>query len=103
MKENPDFLIGAFDDSILIGVVIASCDGRKGWINRLAVDPRYRRQGIAKTLISEAEKALRQKGIRVFSALIFNSNEASKKLFKECGYSELEDIKYFSKRDSEKD
>jgi ribosomal protein S18 acetylase RimI-like enzyme len=101
MEANPDFFIGAFENGKLIGAVIASSDTRKGWINRLAVDPGYRRRGVAKTLIAEAEKALRQRGIRIFCALIEDSNVASKELFKKCGYVEHRDIIYFSKRDSE--
>jgi ribosomal protein S18 acetylase RimI-like enzyme len=101
MKENPGFFIGAFENGKLIGAVIASSDGRKGWINRLAVDPEYRRRGIAKTLIAEAEKALRQKGLKIFCALIEDSNKASKELFRKCGYVEHRDIIYFSKRESD--
>jgi ribosomal protein S18 acetylase RimI-like enzyme len=101
MKAYPDFFIGAFENGELIGAVIASSDARKGWINRLAVDPDYRRKGVAKTLIAEAEKALRQRGIKIFCALIEDSNVASKELFKKCGYVEHRDIIYFSKRDSE--
>jgi len=100
MEANPDFFIGAFENGKLIGAVIASSDTRKGWIKRLAVDPGYRRRGVAKTLIVEAEKALRQRGIRIFCALIEDSNVASKELFKKCGYMEHRDIIYFSKRDS---
>ena len=101
MKANPDFLLGAFEDSRLVGTVVVSCDGRKGWINRLAVDPKHRRKGIGKALIAEAEKALRKGGIRVFCVLIKDSNESSKSLFRNVGYEELRNIKYFSKRDSE--
>jgi ribosomal protein S18 acetylase RimI-like enzyme len=56
MKSNPDFFLGAFEGSHLAGVVIISCDARKGWLNRLAVDPNYRCRGIAKALITEAGK-----------------------------------------------
>ena len=103
MTGNPDFFLGVFEDSCLIGTVMASCDGRKGWLNRLAVDPEHRRRGIAKALINEAEKNLRERGIRVFSVdrSIKDSNESSKNLFKKSGYEELKDIKYFTKRDSE--
>jgi ribosomal protein S18 acetylase RimI-like enzyme len=101
MQANPSFFLGAFEGSHLIGTVIASCDGRKGWINRLAVDPDYQRQGIAKDLVAEAEKVLQKEGIQVFSTLVFDSNEASKNLFKKCGYRELKEIKYFSKRESQ--
>lgn len=101
MKANPDFFLGAFDDNRLIGTVIVSCDMRKGWINRLAVDPDFRLRGVAKTLIAEAEKILRKHGIRIVCALIENDNTLSKKLFKKVGYVEHRDIIYFSKRESE--
>ena len=100
MKSNPDFFLGAFEGARLVGVVIVSCDGRKGWINRLAVDPNYRRHGIAKALIAEAEEVLRRHGVRVFSALIEGSNQSSKILFMRCGYVEHRNIIYFSKRDA---
>ena len=101
MKANPDFFLGAFEDNSLIGTVIITCDVRKGWINRLAVDPDHRHRGIAKALIVESERTLRKHGIRIFCALIEDYNATSKKLFKECGYVGHHDITYFSKRDSD--
>ncbi|HVO36824.1 MAG TPA: GNAT family N-acetyltransferase [Candidatus Acidoferrum sp.] len=101
MKTEPDFFLGAYEGEKLIGAVIITCEGRKGWINRLAVDPDHRHHGLAKALIAECERILRKRGIRLFCALIDDGNAASKRLFKECGYVEHHDIIYFSKRDSE--
>ena len=101
MKANPDFFLGAFEGNRLIGTVIISCDMRKGWINRLAVDPEYRLRGVAKALIAESEKILRKYGIRIVCALIEDYNVASKRLFKKLGYVEHRDIIYFSKRENE--
>jgi len=100
MEANPEFFLGAFENNRLVGTITISCDLRKGWVNRLAVDPDYRHRGIAKALIAESEKILRKYGIRIFCALIEDYNATSKKLFKECGYVEHRDIIYFSKRDS---
>jgi ribosomal protein S18 acetylase RimI-like enzyme len=101
MAANPEFFLGAFDQDHLIGVAILSCDMRKGWINRLAVDPEYRGQGVAKALIVESERILKTRGVKVFCALIEAGNLSSKELFKKCGYTEGHDIVYFSKRDNE--
>jgi ribosomal protein S18 acetylase RimI-like enzyme len=100
MSANPEFFLGAFEDGRLVGSIVLSCDMRRGWINRLAVDPSCRRHGIARALIAEAEKVLRKQGVRIFCALIDDHNIASKELFKRCGYVEHHDVIYFSKRDS---
>ena len=100
MRANPGFFIGAFDGRLLAGAVIASHDGRKGWLNRVAVDPDYRGRGIAQALTTAGEKALRRHGIRIFGLLIHTRNEASLSLAKKLGYAVHDDIVYLSKRDS---
>jgi ribosomal protein S18 acetylase RimI-like enzyme len=99
MIAYPELFIGAFATSKLVGVVIGSYDGRmKGWINRLAVDPAYRREGIASRLILELEKNLRKLGARIFCALVKAPNKNSLSLFKKIGYEINESILYVSKR-----
>lgn len=93
-------VIGARDDDRLVGVVVTTHDGRKGWINRLAVHPDYRRQGIGRRLISEAEQVLRDQGTRIIGALIENGNTASLTLFEQAGYVDYPGIHYVSKRES---
>lgn len=101
MAAHPDFFLGAFEDDHLVGIAILSSDIRKGWINRLAVDPNYRRLGVAKELIKRSEEILREHGIKLFCALIDDDNTPSKGLFRACDYVEHRDIIYFSKRESE--
>src|SRR2546426_28558 len=47
LRRNADSYLGAFDGGRLVGTVLGTHDTRKGWINRLAVDPGYRRRAIA--------------------------------------------------------
>ena len=101
IEEAPDLFLGAFLEEELVGCIIASFDGRKGWINRLAVLPEHRRRGIAQILISAADEALQKKGAQVIGALIFDTNEPSLELFQKMGYKIAEDILYLSKRESE--
>ncbi len=91
---------GLEEDGRLIGVVIVTNDTRKGWINRLAIEPAYRRQGYGEQLVQAAEDALRETGMHLIAAFIEEGNEASLALFEKLGYATHEHIYYVSKRDS---
>src|SRR5512147_2238130 len=67
-------VIGLEEDGCLIGVVLATNDTRKGWINRLAIDPQYRRQGYGEQLIRAAEDALHGAGMHLIAAFIEEDN-----------------------------
>ena len=92
--------IGLEEDGQLIGVVIATNDTRKGWINRLAIDPAYRRKGYGEQLVHAAEDALREAGLHMTAAFIEDSNVASLGLFEKLGYVPHPHVMYVSKRDS---
>jgi GNAT superfamily N-acetyltransferase len=83
----------------LVGVAVLTHDGRKGWINRLAVDPAWRRRGLAGRLITEAERwFLEDVGLEVWSALIAEDNATSLAFFESAGYSRRDYIIYVSKK-----
>jgi GNAT superfamily N-acetyltransferase len=90
---------GIYRGNHLIAVILATHDGRKGWLNRIAVDPSFRRQGLAVHLIRHAEGYLHEEGIEIIGALIEDGNIESLKLFEKCGYIFHDDIHYLSKRD----
>jgi N-acetylglutamate synthase len=92
--------IGLEEDGRLIGVVIATNDTRKGWINRLAIDPDYRRQGYGEQLVQAAEEALHEVGMKLIAAFIEEGNAPSLALFEKLGYAAHQSITYMSKRDS---
>ena len=93
-------VLGLEEDGKLVACVLITDDTRKGWINRLAVDPDHRRRGLAARLIAEAEKELRARGLQVFGALVESENVESLSLFQREGY-KTHDIVYVSKRDGE--
>ncbi|NLX08924.1 MAG: GNAT family N-acetyltransferase [Chloroflexi bacterium] len=100
LAGGTQFVLGVHSGEHLIGVIVATHDGRKGWLNRLAVHPDFRRQGIGQHLIAAAEQQLYQQGLQIIAALIEGGNTASLALFERAGYSDFEDIHYVSKRQS---
>jgi len=99
LREDPCSFLGAFFSGELVGVALITDDGRKGWINRLAVVPEARGKGIARRLIVDSEDILRARGRRLFCVQIESYNKDSMRLFEKVGYRREDDIIYFTKRE----
>jgi N-acetylglutamate synthase len=93
------FLVAETGDAV-VGVVLGTHDGRRGWINRLAVLPAYQRQGIACRLVREVEARTDALGIDIVAALVESDNEASLAFFRQIEYVHSPDVEYVSKRRS---
>ncbi|MEA1979521.1 MAG: GNAT family N-acetyltransferase [candidate division Zixibacteria bacterium] len=85
----------------MIAMGIANFDGRRGWINRVAVDPDWRGQNLAGQIIDACEKFLYKQGAVVICALIEDINYPSISTFQKNGYTCEQTIKYFTKRNSQ--
>lgn len=97
-RHDPELVLGARDDDgRLLGVVIGAWDGRRGMINRLAVDPAARRRGVAQALAKEIEDRLHARGCRRVSLLVFAGNRGGREFWRQAGYREFEDVVMFSR------
>jgi ribosomal protein S18 acetylase RimI-like enzyme len=85
-------------DGRLVGSLLGTTDGRKGWVNRLAVHPEWQRKGVALALLEEMERRFDRRGILVLCALIQDDNAPSKAFFEEAGYVVDPTVVYYSKR-----
>ncbi|MEM7815527.1 MAG: GNAT family N-acetyltransferase [Candidatus Aenigmatarchaeota archaeon] len=66
--------------------------GRFGYVNIIFVEKKYRRQGIGKLLLQEAEKFFSLMGIMEVTAEITNTNINSLEFFRKNGYNERRTI-----------
>lgn len=82
----------------VVGTVLATHDGRKGWINRLAIDTALRRRGIGARLVRAAEDWLASEGMDILACLIEDGNAVSMSVFEALGYKKHPEIIYFAKR-----
>lgn len=97
LRQFSDTYLVAERDGRIVGVVLGTHDGRKGWINRLAVHPDYQRQGLARRLVEACEAALAAHGIEIFAALVEPGHDASEALMRAAGYDDFGPIKYYRK------
>jgi ribosomal protein S18 acetylase RimI-like enzyme len=93
------FLVAQAGDEV-VGVVLGTHDGRRAWINRLAVAPAFHRRGIGGRLVRGVEERIEAMGIEIVAALIESENEASLGFFRAIDYLHSPDIEYVSKRRS---
>ncbi|MGB2982535.1 MAG: GNAT family N-acetyltransferase [Candidatus Bipolaricaulia bacterium] len=91
-------LLVAEEEGRMIGVVLGTHDGRKGWINRLAVSPEFRREGVGRALVEAVEKRLESIDIGIVTCLIEEWNVESIEFFESIGYIEHRECIYYSKR-----
>ena len=99
LEQFPDLYLVATEGGRIVGVVLGTHDGRKGWINRLAVRPDHRRQGIAAALVTACDMAIRGHGIGIVAALVESDNAPSAALFEALGYRADVPVRYFRKTD----
>ena len=68
--ESPAFVLIAEADSRIVGSLIATFDGWRGNMYRIAVHPDYRRHGIGRALVKEGERCLVGQGAKRITALV---------------------------------
>jgi ribosomal protein S18 acetylase RimI-like enzyme len=86
IQLGPASVLVAEADGRLVGSIIGTFDGWRGNIYRLAVHPDYRRRGIARALLAEVEKWLKQQGAKRITALVEKSHPLAMNFWEAVGY-----------------
>ena len=94
LRRNPDSCFAAEEDAALVGAVLCGNDGRRGYINHLAVAEAFRGRGIAKALLNACLAAMRREGIRLCSFAVFRDNETGNAFWDAVGSVRREEILY---------
>jgi ribosomal protein S18 acetylase RimI-like enzyme len=92
LERDPDIFLVAEEKREIVGVVMGAWDGRRGWINHLAVRSSRQRSGIGTALLRELERRLAAKGAEKVNAQIYRWNQQSIDFFKASGYEVHEDL-----------
>jgi ribosomal protein S18 acetylase RimI-like enzyme len=94
LAVRPDlFLVGVVDCEI-VGTVMIGYEGHWGWINYLAVSPEYRRQGLGRALMAEAERLLYGEGCPKINLQVRATNTAVIAFYQRLGYTDDEVVSF---------
>lgn len=84
-REYAAFLVGEIDSKI-VGSIIATFDGWRGIVYRLAVHPEHRRKGVASDLTKKAEEQFTRWGVRRVIAIVDPTHPLAMSFWKASGY-----------------
>jgi putative acetyltransferase len=86
LDRNPGLSLVVRDGDALIGTILCSHDGRRGYLHHLAVDKRYRRRGIGSDLVQRCLTALAKEGIVKCNIYFLEENEAGMAFWARNGF-----------------
>jgi len=97
LDRNPGFSFVAYADGKLVGTVLCGHDGRRGYLHHLAVDKRYRSEGIGRALVEACLSALGKLDIWKCNVFIYADNDEGKAFWKQNGWFSRDDLDVMQK------
>jgi ribosomal protein S18 acetylase RimI-like enzyme len=76
-------------EGAMVGVVLWEVQDGALYVGRLSVDPGFRRRGIARALMDEAEREARRRGLSRMTLGVRLGLEENRRLFRSCGFEDV--------------
>lgn len=96
LARNPGLSFIARDEGRLVGAVLSGTDGRRGYLQHLAVAPSHRRRGVGRTLAERAVGALRARGVAKCHLMVRQENAQARAFWERLGWQARADITLMS-------
>lgn len=86
LKRNPGFSFKARINAKLVGAILGGHDGRRGYLQHLAVAPDARHMGIGRGLVDRSLNALVAEGITRCHIFVYTDNETGLGFWEAAGW-----------------
>ncbi|HEY4132434.1 MAG TPA: GNAT family N-acetyltransferase [Gemmatimonadaceae bacterium] len=98
IARNPglSFVATAPDAGRIVGAVLCGTDGRRGYLQHLAVDADYQRQGIGRGLAERCVAELAKQGIMKCHLMVIAGNDRAREFWTRIGWAARSDIQLMS-------
>lgn len=96
LLRNPKLSFVAEDNGRIVGTIMSGHDGKRGYVQHLAVDPKLRKNGVATSLLEMCLSALKSKDIIKSHIHILATNELAKNYWENRGWFKRNDIEVYS-------
>ena len=85
LDHNPALSFVALEGGRIVGTIVGSQDGRRGYVRHLAVAPSHRRRGIGRALVGRCVSAMKAAGLRRCNLHVFETNTAARAFWESLG------------------
>ena len=92
LRANPGLSFVASDQGRVIGAVLCGTDGRRGYLQHLAVAPSHRRRGIGRALAERCVAALTARGLDKCHLMVLPENAPARAFWRRLGWHERQDV-----------
>lgn len=101
LARNPGLSFVARDGSRLVGAVLAGTDGRRGYLQHLAVAPTHRRRGLGTRLANRVLEGLGALGVSKCHLFVLRERPQAREFWERLGWTARDDVTLMSYTDSE--
>lgn len=88
LERDSELFLVVEEDKQIIGAVMGCFDGRRGWVNHLAIDPDFQGNQIGKNIMDELERRFREVGCEKVNLLISMDNTKVQGFYERLGFTQ---------------
>ena len=92
LARNPGLSLVAVRGDVLVGAVLCGHDGRRGYLNHLAIAPAERGRGLGRALADRCLAGLGALGIAKASIVVFSANAEGQAFWRATGGTARDDL-----------
>ena len=100
LARNPRLSFVARDGGRVVGAVLGGTDGRRGYLQHLAVAPTHRRQGLGRSLAGRVLEGLGTLGIAKCHLFVRREHAEAREFWERSGWTVRDDVTLMSHSDS---
>jgi ribosomal protein S18 acetylase RimI-like enzyme len=100
LARNRGMSVVALDSGAVVGAVLCGTDGRRGYLQHLAVAGSHRRRGIGRALVERCLSLLSERGIHKCHLMVLPTNTPARAFWQCLGWQERPDVLVMSHLES---
>ncbi len=96
LERNSGLSFVALNEADIVGAVLVGTDGRRGYLQHLAVDKQFRNRKIGRELLMCSIRALEKLGIHKTHLFVHQDSVQAQRFYEQMGWFLRDDVKMYS-------